>query len=365
MASGQGDSSNKTEKPTPKRLRDARKEGNVSKSKELTSTVVLLGWLILLGYWLPHASARMGGLFEVVLGAVGKPFPEQIGRVAAASIDTLLALLMLPLLLIFCLTVAIEFLQAGPVLSTKKITPDINRMNPAEGVKRMFSQENVVELAKAVLKTVVLLGLCSTVLLSQLDEILRLIWSTPPAIGSMWWHTTAQLTGWVVFLFLFVSVVDAFYQRFAYMKRLRMSRQEVIREHKEQEGDPYVKARRRQLHTEWAQRNTVQAARNASVLVTNPTHIAIALLYEPGETVVPLITGKGEGDLAKQMREAAEEAGVPIMQNVPLARGLNEKAEIDEYVPVEFFEAVAEVLRWAANIRAQQAAAKADPNDEA
>jgi type III secretion protein U len=132
---------------------------------------------------------------------------------------------------------------------------------------------------------------------------------------------------------------------------LRMSRRDIQQEVKENEGDPHVKSRRRQLHQEWSQQNMLNAVRQSNVVVTNPTHIAIALQYEHGLTDLPVVVAKGEGYLAEQIKRAAEEAGVPILQNIELARGLHERVELDDYIGNEFFEAVAEVLHWAEGMR--------------
>jgi type III secretion protein U len=156
---------------------------------------------------------------------------------------------------------------------------------------------------------------------------------------------------WTIFVFFFVSAIDAGYQKYSYLKQLRMSRRDIKQEVKENEGDPYVKQRRRQLHQEWSQQNMLNAVRGSNVVVTNPTHIAVALQYEHGVTDLPVVVAKGEGATAEMIKKAAEEAGVPIMQNVELARGLNERTALDDYIDGEFFDAVAEVLRWAEGMR--------------
>jgi type III secretion protein U len=215
----------------------------------------------------------------------------------------------------------------------------------------MFSQENMVEVIKSVIKTAALVGILIAVLYSQLGGFVKLTTAPAGALGKAYAHATLVLAAWVLFVFFFVSVMDSAYQRFAYIKRLRMSRRDIRREHKDEEGDPQIKGRRRQLHQEWANRNLVEAVKTANVVVTNPTHVAVAILYTPGETLVPVVAAKGEDHVAQLIREAAEEHGIPIMQNIDLARGLYERAEIDEFIPVEFFEAVAELLRWADSIK--------------
>ena len=351
MAEKQQDSADKTEKPTSKRLRDARKKGDVSKSKELTSTVAIIGWLALIWLMTPTIFRRFDALFTLVFNSLGRPFKDTIGDISAAALDVSLALLLPMMVGAALLGLFTEFLQVGPIAAASRVKPDAARLNPAEGVKRMFSQENLVEVLKSVVKTAALIGILIAVLHSQLGNFIKLTTSPPGALGKAYGHATLVLGAWVLFVFFFVSVMDAAYQRFAYIKRLRMSRRDIRRENKDEEGDPQIKGRRRQLHQEWANRNLVEAVKTANVVVTNPTHVAVAILYTPGETLVPVVAAKGEDHVAQLIREAAEEHGIPIMQNIDLARGLYERAEIDEFIPVEFFEAVAELLRWADSIK--------------
>ncbi|WP_058835900.1 type III secretion system export apparatus subunit SctU [Luteimonas abyssi] len=351
MSGGKDEGADKTEKPTPKKLRDARKEGNVAKSKELTSTVLVLGWLCAAWMLLNYIGGRVFMLFDQSLQAVGLPFFENLPRMGMLALDTLLWI-MLPLLaMAVSLGVLIEFLQAGPVASMKKLVPKMEKMNPVEGIKKMFSMDNLVELIKSILKSAALIGIGYVVLSRMLPELLRLPYSPPQAIGAAIWHAIKWIVIWTIAVFFFVSALDVWYQKFSYTKKLRMSRRDIKQEVKENEGDPYVKQRRKQLHQEWAQQNMLGAVRNSNVVVTNPTHIAIALQYEHGVTDLPVVVAKGEGAFAEEIKRAAEEAGVPILQNIPLARGLNEKTALDDYIDGEFFNAVAEVLHWAETVR--------------
>lgn len=344
----------KTELPTPKRIRDARKEGNVSKSKDLTSTVLVLGWL--LGGWmlLDFMGKRIVELFDQSMRAIQLPFRQALLETAAVAFETLLWL-SLPLLgLAVFLGLVVEFLQVGPVATMKKLTPQLDKLNPVEGVKKMFSLDNLVELIKSVLKCVAMLGIGWLVIKSMLPDLLVLPYGQPKAMGGAIWHGLLRIGLWTIVVFFFVSALDVWYQKFSYTKQLRMSRRDIKQEVKENEGDPYVKSRRRQLHQEWAQQNMLSAVRGSNVVVTNPTHIAVALQYEMGETDLPVVVAKGEGAMAEAIKKAAEEAGVPIMQNIPLARGLHEKTELDDYIDGEFFDAVAEVLFWAESVRRER-----------
>ena len=348
---GKDQGADKTEQPTSKKLRDARKEGNVAKSKELTSTVLVLGWLVCAGLLSGFMFGRMRLLFDRSLAAIGQPFELAAREVGMLAFETLLWLV-LPLLgMAVFLGLVVEFLQVGPVASMKKLTPDLSKLNPVEGIKKMFSMDNLVELVKAVLKSGGLIFIGGIVLWGMLGDLQLLPYSPPQAIGQAIWHALLRIGVWTIVVFFFVSALDAWYQKFSYLKQLRMSRRDIRQEVKENEGDPYVKQRRKQLHQEWSQQNMLNAVRGSNVVVTNPTHIAVALQFEPGVTDLPVVVAKGEGFQAEEIKRAAEEAGVPILQNVPLARGLNEKVELDDYIGNEFFEAVAEVLHWAEGIR--------------
>ena len=352
MAKDEG--ADKTEKPTPKRIRDARKEGNVSKSRDLTATVLTLGWLV--SGWLlaGFMYEKLAGLFDKALAAMQLPFRQGVLETASVAFDTLLWL-SLPLLAMgLFLGVIIEFLQVGPIASVKKVTPNLEKMNPVEGIKKMFSMDNLVELIKSIIKSGAMLGIGWYVLKTMMSDMLQLPYGSPDQMGSALWHAITRILIWTIVVFFFISALDVWYQKFSYLKQLRMSRRDIKQEVKENEGDPYIKSRRRQLHQEWAQQNMLSAVRGSNVVVTNPTHIAVALQYELGVNDLPVVVAKGEGAMAEAIKRAAEEAGVPILQNVPLARGLNERVALDDYIDSEFFDAVAEVLFWAESVRRER-----------
>lgn len=341
----------KTELPTPKRLRDARKEGNVAKSRDLTSTVLVLGWLVAGALMGGFMYSRIAALFERALAAVNQPFDQAVRSIGEAAFQTLLWLTLPLLAMAVLLALLIEFLQVGPVATLKKVTPNVAQLNPVDGLKKMFSMDNLVELVKSIVKCFALLFIGYWVLRGMLPQLMMLPYGDPSAIGTSVWHGLSRIGIWTIFVFFFVSVLDASYQRFSYIKQLRMSRRDIRQEVKENEGDPYIKSRRRQLHQEWAQQNMLNAVRDSTVVVTNPTHIAVALLYEHGVTDLPVVVAKGEDGEAELIKKAAEEAGVPILENVPLARGLHERVALDDYIDSEFFDAVAEVLHWADGMR--------------
>jgi type III secretion protein U len=367
------DGGDKTEKPTPKRLDDARKKGDVAKSREVTSVVVLAMWLALGALAVGAAATRLAALWDSLFTIIGQGWlttgfagaARALGAEAAQAAVLLVAMLMVPAAALGLLT---DFLQAGPVLSFEKLKPKLEHMNPVEGIKRMFTMDSLIELVKSAAKTA-LLGLIGwLVVRAALPQMLELAHTTtlrPDAISGLIWDLTLKLLTWTVALFAGVALLDATYQRWSFTKKMRMSLRDIKQEAKESEGDPYIKQQRRQTAQEWSQHGAQQAAASANVLVVNPTHIAIAIDYDAQTTPVPTIAAKGEDHVARAMREAAEAAGVPIVRNIPLARDLLARAEVGEVVPADLFDLIAEVILWAREVRAevdaQRAAASGDP----
>jgi type III secretion protein U len=349
------DGGDKTEQPTPKKLRDARKQGQVWKSKEATSTLVLLIWLVLGGATAALAGARLQGLLGAALQSLDGDFVTALRNIGWLAAQTLLLLTALALVPVMLVGVLAEFLQVGPVLAWSRMKPSLDKLNPAEGLKRMFSMDNLVEVLKALGKTAILLAIGWVVLRGSLPRLASLAGASPgviaPLLEQSLWQVTARLVGTALAVFAGVAVLDAAWQRHSFMKKMRMSRRDIRDEHKQNEGDPYVKQQRRQVHQEWSQRNAAQAARQADVLVVNPTHVAIALDYDHENHGVPTISAKGEDEVARAMREAAEDAGVPIVRNVALARELLASAEVGATVPRHLFDIVAEVILWAREVR--------------
>ncbi|MDG0856474.1 EscU/YscU/HrcU family type III secretion system export apparatus switch protein [Roseateles puraquae] len=366
------DSGDKTEQPTPKRLQDARKKGDVAKGRELTSTATLLVWLVAGALCLPLAAERIAALCESLFARVASGWrAEGFGQVAALlgwqSIELALLLVAVLMLPVAVLGMLVEYLQAGPVLAFEKVAPKLENLNPAAGLKRMFSLDNLIELLKGILKTALLLAIGWAVARTLLPDAMRLALSTDrPAqhLGALVWQGTVKTLAWTVGVFAGVAFLDFLWTRHRFTKKMRMSLRDIKQEMKESEGDPHLKQQRKQAHAEWSQRNQAAAARGASALIVNPTHVAIAIDFEPGRCPVPTVSAKGEDHVARAMREAAGEAGVPIVRNVPLARELLARCDEGEVVPPELFDVLAEVIVWADGVREQLRweAARADPH---
>lgn len=345
------DGGDKTEKPTPKRLKDARKKGNVAKSKDVTSTVGLLGWVVVGALVCVMLSGRLAGLADAALIAIQDPTDQAMAALGAAAFRQFLLLIALIFIPVAALGLFTDFLQVGPILSFDKIKPKGDNLNPVEGFKRMFGMDNLVEVAKALIKTALLLSIAAFVCYLMLDRILGLPTGEPGAAGATLAVLGFFILSATIAVFVLVSFLDASYQRFSFMKKLRMSRRDIKQETKDAEGDPQIKQQRSQLHQEWSQRNAAQGARDAMALVVNPTHIAVALDYDPDDEPVPSVLAKGRDETALAMREAAEEAGVPVLRNVGLARDLYDRVELYDIIPDDMYDAVAQVIVWAQEAR--------------
>ncbi len=366
------DSGDKTEQPTQKRLQDARKKGDVAKGKELTSTATLLVWLVMGALCLRLGCERVAALCESLFARVSAGWREEgFGHIAALlgwqSVELTVLLVALLVIPVAALGTLVEFLQAGPVLAFEKVAPKLEHLNPAEGLKRMFSLDNLVELIKGILKTALLLGIGWAVARLLLPDAMRLALDTAqPAqhLGGLIWEGTVKTLAWTVGVFFGVAFLDTLWTRHRFTKKMRMSMRDIKQEMKESEGDPHLKQQRKQAHAEWSQRNQQAAARGANALVVNPTHVAIAIDFEPGRCPVPTVSAKGEDHVARAMREAAEGAGVPIVRNVPLARELLARCEEGEVIPPDLFDVLAEVIVWAEGVREQLKweAGRADPH---
>ncbi|MCW4460983.1 EscU/YscU/HrcU family type III secretion system export apparatus switch protein [Sphingomonas sp. BT-65] len=354
----------KTEKPTRKRLRDARKKGDIAKSKDLSSAISMIAWLVLFVAGAGFVGMRIADFTELSLAhATGQPFEATLSTLGASAFGLVVLVAGLVLVPAAVAGLVAEFLQTGALITTEKMKPQLGNLDPVEGLKRMFNPDNLFELLKTLIKAALILAIIWVVLSGSIDEFAAILhaaaWSTGAGAGpkmaaavlDLSRSLTLQLIGWTIAIFLFVAFADRAWVQHRYIKRLKMSRRDIRQEHKDNEGDPMLKQQRRQMHEEWANQNAIASAGSANVLLTNPTHLAIALDYDPQECPVPVIAAKGEGPLAAAMRAEAELQGVPIVRNVPLARTVFATAGPGEMIPEDHFDAIAEIILWAKRAR--------------
>lgn len=358
------DGGDKTERPTPKRLRDARRKGDVARSKDVGPAIGMILWFLLLLFAASHAGNQITALMTQTVGtATAMPFDRAAPMLGWAAFLVLLSVSLMILGPAAAIGLLAEFLQVGALMTTEKLKPSLDKLNPIEGFKKMFSIDNLVELAKTVAKAALILIIATVILWRSADAFISLVqtagWSpvshhgdkVAGAMLELIRSMSIQLFAWTCAVFLLVAGADRAWQHHRFIKKLRMSRRDIKQEYKDNEGDPTVRAQRRQLHEEWANQNAIGAAGKANVLLTNPTHLAIALDYDPCDCPVPLIAAKGEGPLAAAMRAEAEAQGVPIVRNIGLARGIWAEGEVGGPIPRDSFDAIAEIILWARRAR--------------
>jgi type III secretion protein U len=338
-------SSEKTEEPTHKRLRDSRKKGDVAHSKDFTQTILIIA---LFGYMLGNAEniiESLGAVIVIPASLVGLPFEVALSTAVALALKEAVSVLLPFLLIVLIGGMFGEFLQVGFLLAFEKLKPSGKKLNIIANVKNTFSKKNFVEFAKSILKISFLSALIIVVVRDALPALMSVPSTGLEGLGAAVGSMMGILLVNVAIVYVIIAAADFVWQRMQYRKGLMMSKDEVKREYKEMEGDPHIKHKRKHLHQEMAMESGATSSRRASVLVTNPTHIAVALFYQFGDTPLPILLAKGEGAVAQRMRRAAREAGTPVIENVPLARALWHSGEIDKYIPDELIEPVAEVLR--------------------
>ena len=345
--------SEKTEQPTPQRLRKARQDGDSPVSSVLVQTAAFIVVLALAPAALGAAAGRATQLLVALLQE-----PSVAPEVAARALPWEVLRLTLPLIAAAAFGAgALAFVQTGGIIATKKLKPDLSRSNPVKGLKQLFTAQRLFSVARALVTATVVGYLAVNLLVDHVGDLARLV-AQPQAIGAVVDSILSSL-GWIVAgVSVALAGVDLLFVRRSWIKRLRMSKDEVKREHKESEGDPQIKQQRRRAHEEALRGSTVAAVRKASVVVVNPTHLATALHYDEEQEGAPEVVAQGQGDLARLIQDAARAYGVPIVRDVPLARALME-LEVGEEIPESLYEAVAEILRevWA------QAESEATSND--
>lgn len=336
----------KTELPTPKKERDARQKGQVARSQEVVTTISMFGTIAVI--------SAMGGMIWSRLTTLIDQIAAIAARKEGVSLDEGLALswsvgvdLTLPILgAVIFLGIAANMGQFGVLTSLQALEPKMERISVLAGFKRIFSAKQLVELLKSVIKIVFLTVLLYIVLGDAIGPFISAVSCGMECMSTVTTSVMNRVLFMTAIAFVIVAVADLFWQRHSHIKSLMMSKEEIKREYKESEGDPHVKGHRKQVAMEMVMGDA--PAKKASALVVNPTHIAIALRYKDGETPLPMVTGKGMGALAVDMRADAERAGVPIFHNVALARHLYADADINGFVPEDVFDVVAEILAWVA-----------------
>ncbi|MCK9222368.1 MAG: flagellar biosynthesis protein FlhB [Limnochordia bacterium] len=338
----------KTEEPTEKKRRDTRKKGQVAKSQELgvaASIIALFAGFHLWGDHLVRGLYQFTYRWFFTLG--DKPVNvESVGEIAKTSVTNILYLTMPVFLVSITLGLFVNFAQVGFMYTPAAISPKLERLNPLEGLKRVFSKRALVQLVKSLAK-LTLLGVVAYVQIRRdypaLVASMGLSIEENLVVFGQWILSFGMRLGWIL---LALAVFDYAYQRWEYTQNIKMTKEELKEEYKQTEGDQLVRSRIRRKQRELATRRMMQMVPKADVVITNPTHIAVALAYDLEQRPAPVVVAKGKGPVAERIKDIARENDVYIMENPPLARTLYQSVEINHIIPEELFQAVAEVLAF-------------------
>jgi len=343
----------KTEKATPKKRQDARNKGQVARSQEFGQAFVLLAGLFSLKLLSGTYFDELSRLFQNKLSAgLAYEVTEQSVRPLFLELSWLVTKLVLPLMgVVLVVGVFISYMQVGTLFTLKPVTPDINKINPIQGIKNIFSMRTVIELIKSILKMVVVGVIVYLELTGDWERVSQMgdmdILDALKIVGSLTFDILWKAT---IALFC-IALFDFWFQRFDYEKNLRMSKQEVKEEYKQMEGSPEVKGKIKERQRSMAMQRMMADVPQADVVITNPTHFAIAIKYDPNAMQAPKVVAKGIDEVAQRIKKVAREADVTLVENRPLARTLYASVEIGDSIPQELFQAVAEVLAYVYRIK--------------
>ena len=343
----------KTEDPTDRRLQDARQKGDVLKSMEIPSAAVLLCGLLALyamkGYIFEHLLMNLRHyLSQLHLITINKD------NMTSITMDAMyfFAVMVGPVMLIIVLAALIaNYAQVGVLFTTEKMVPKYEKIDPLKGIQRMFSMQTVANTIKSILKIVVIGWVAYIEVKKNMNGLLPLMDQQPMAIFIFY----ARVSFWIflkaALLIAFLAFLDWLFQRWQFMKKMKMSKQEVKEEAKMTDGDPHVKGRIRSIQMEMARKRMMADVPDADVVITNPTRLAIAIKYDNATMVAPQVVAKGAGVVAHRIKEIARKNQVTLVEDKPLARALYKSVEIGEEIPANLFQAVAEILAHVYNLR--------------
>lgn len=338
----------KTEQATPRKREEARKKGQVFKSVDLNSAVILLVGSAAMAAIFPYMVAQLEAFTSLYLldRSMGE-FTNQYACMLMTETILLIGKIVMPVLIAtFVAALLISYFQVGFVFSGETLTPKLERLNPVQGFKRIFSRRALVELVKSVLKVILTGYIVYAVIRKNFYVFPRLVdmelSTTMTAIANILLEMAIK----VGIVFIAIGLIDYLYQWYEYEKSLKMSKYDVKQEYKQMEGDPQIKSRQRQIQREVAMRRMMAEVPRADVVITNPTHFAVALKYDSNSMPAPEIVAKGQDFMALKIREVARQHDVVMVENPPLARLLYSSAEIGDVVPEDLYQAVAEVLAF-------------------
>ncbi|MBU6474637.1 MAG: flagellar biosynthesis protein FlhB [Alphaproteobacteria bacterium] len=342
------DESQKTEDPTPRRLEEARKRGQVVYSREVNNWVVLFVATMITALALPRVMSdiknMMGNLIEQSYDVPGDP--ASLLHAMRILCERAAGDIVLPLLLLGLAGLLSGFLQTGPIFTFDPITPDLSKISLTKGFGRLFSARSVVELVKGVFKLLLVSAAIFIVLKPYFAGIGHFVGLDLAQAMSELLTLFLKMMIAVLSVLFFLAIIDYMFQRHEFMQNMRMSKQDIKEEFRQTEGDPHIKGRLRQLREQKARQRMMQAVPKADVVITNPTHYAVALKYDTAAMDAPVMVAKGVDLVAQRIRQVAKENDVPVVENPTLARALYDSMQIDQVIPRDHYKAVAEVISY-------------------
>jgi flagellar biosynthetic protein FlhB len=348
----ESDSSDKTEDPTQKRLDDAHERGDVAKSQEINTWFVIAGGTLVLQTF---SGSIGGGILMPLRNLIAKSWMIHTDGASLLLLTqslgyALMAALGVPFLLLALAAIAGNMVQHRLVWSAESLKPKFSKVSPASGFKRIFGKQAAANFAKGLFKLIALGAVMTAILWPERHRLEAFVRFDPAAILGVTTSMTVHLMGAVVAMLAVVAIADYLFQYRQWFERQKMSLQEMKQEFKQSEGDPHIKGRMRQLRQQRMKKRMMTAVPKASVIITNPTHYAVALSYERG-MAAPVCVAKGVDTIALKIREIAGKHDIPIVENVPLARALYATVEIDDEIPVEHYHAVAEIIGYVMGLK--------------
>jgi len=350
---GEDDDSQKTEEPTGKRLSDAREKGQVARSQEVSHWFMILALALVVGIFSPSLMSDIGGVL--------RPFLEQphlmaleaggMRDILTGAAIGILKVSLVPLGIILAAGLAAGTIQNGIIVTTEQIQPKLSKIGFKKGFKKMFSTRALSDFLKGLLKLVIVGVVVCLILWPDRHTLLAIPTMPVEAMLALVRVESVKVIVGVLAVMSLVALIDVIYQRFQHHKELRMTKQQVKDEHKQSEGDPLIKGRLRQIRVERARRRMMAAVPEADVVITNPTHYAVALKYDQRTMEAPRVVAKGVDNVALRIREVAEEHKVAIVENPPVARALHAAVEIDQEIPPEHYKAVAEIIGYVMRLK--------------
>ncbi|CAM3786493.1 type III secretion system export apparatus subunit SctU [Vibrio aquimaris] len=343
----------KTEKPTPKKIKDARKKGQVAKSKEIPSLALMLTTLI----WLLLDSGRISVKLEELFSVTGFLEIASFSKAAEGAINHSLGIVMEVLLPFLLLVVVVGIFsnigQFGPLFAPESMKLDIKKIDPISGAKKIFCKKNFIEFLLSLIKVIIFSITVAFVIYTEIPNILQLPYASANSILPVAAQLFISLFVIVTAPLFVIAILDLLFQRHNHEKELKMSKDEVKREYKQSEGNPEIKQKRKEFHNEIQSGGMKKQLKKTSVVIANPTHITVGLFYDKADAPIPVVSLKYTGKQALRLKKLAQKNNIPIVENVPLARGLYADADLYESIPRVHFEAVSDVIKWVNSLNHQ------------